>query len=37
LGFGQVLDVLLFGFVLGGGCLEPEAVIAGFEDMAVMG
>jgi site-specific DNA recombinase len=26
------LDVLLFGFVLGGRCLEPEAIVPGFED-----
>lgn len=36
-GFGQVLCGLLFLFAAGSGCLEAEAVIAGFEDVAVMG
>ena len=36
-GFGLVLCGLLFLFALDSGCLEAEAVIAGFEDVAVMG
>jgi hypothetical protein len=35
--FGQVLCDLLFLFAAGSGCLEAEAVVAGFEDVAMMG
>src|SRR3546814_14297852 len=35
-GFGQGSDCFLFGCAVGGGSLEAEAVVSGFEDVAVM-
>ena len=35
--FGQGLDCLLFGFDAVIGSLEPEALVSGLEDVAVMG
>ena len=36
-GFGQELRGLLFRFAAGSGGLEAEAVVSGFEDVAVVG